>query len=138
MIWGIWVEFPKLPQHPSTCETGITQPTKAFDTRVRSHLMWNKELKTLGYCSCVCARDLGYLAPVSPNCPNTWVLVKQVFNSSYRGHFTLVQGLIWCEVRSWNFALLFMCLCILFGVFGPSFPRLRSDCMWNVVLKILY
>ena len=70
--------FPKLPQYLSTWETGITRSTEALDTRVRSHLMWNKKLKTLDYFSCVPARDLGYLGPVSPNCPNTWVPVKQV------------------------------------------------------------
>ena len=43
------ISFPKLPQYPSTCETGITQPTKGLDTRVRSPFMWNKDLKTSGY-----------------------------------------------------------------------------------------
>ena len=62
--------FPKLPQHPSTCETGsIARPTEGPDTRVRSHLMWNKELKTLDYFSCVPAHDLGYLGPISPKFP---------------------------------------------------------------------
>ena len=41
--------FPKLPQYPSTCETGIIRPAEGPDTRVRSHLMWNKELKTLDF-----------------------------------------------------------------------------------------
>ena len=31
--------FPKLPQYPSTWETGITQLTEALDTRVKFHLM---------------------------------------------------------------------------------------------------
>ena len=44
--------FPKLLQYSSTWETGITQPTQALDTRVISHLMWNKKLKTLDYFSC--------------------------------------------------------------------------------------
>ena len=39
--------FPKLPHYLSTWETGITQPAEALDTRVKSHLMWNKKLKTL-------------------------------------------------------------------------------------------
>ena len=71
--------FPKVPQYPSTCETGIAWPIEGPDTRVRSNLMWNKELKTLDYFSCVLAHDLGYSGPVSPNCPNTWVPVKQVY-----------------------------------------------------------
>ena len=41
--------------------------------------MWNVELKTLDYPSCVPVHDLGYLGQVSPNCPNTWVPVKQVY-----------------------------------------------------------
>ena len=36
--------LPKLLQYPSICETGIAQPTEGHDTRVRSQLMWNKEL----------------------------------------------------------------------------------------------
>ena len=41
--------LPKLPQYPSTCETGLAKPTEGLETRVRSHLMWSKELKTLDY-----------------------------------------------------------------------------------------
>ena len=70
--------FPKLPQYLSTCEIVMAWPTAGPDTRTRSQLMWNKELKTLGYFSCVPAHDLGYSGLVSPNCSNTWVPVKQV------------------------------------------------------------
>ena len=59
------------PQYPSTCDTGTVLPTEGPDTRLRSHMMWNKELKTLDYFSCVPAHDLGYLGAVSPHCPNT-------------------------------------------------------------------
>ena len=76
MIWGIRPNFPKLPQYPSTCETGIARPAEGPDTRVRSHLMWNKELKTLDYFSCVPAHDLGYSGPFPPSCPNTKLLKK--------------------------------------------------------------
>ena len=41
-----------------------------FDTRVRLRLMWNVDLKTLGYFG-VSAHDLEYLGWVSPNVPNT-------------------------------------------------------------------
>ena len=58
------------PQYPSTCDTGTVLPTEGPDTRLRSHLMWDKELKTLDYFSCVPAHDLGHLGPVSPHCPN--------------------------------------------------------------------
>ena len=70
--------FGYLLQYPSTCETGIAWLTEGPDTTVRSHLMWNKELKNLDYFLCVSAHDLGYSGPVSPNCSNTWVPVKQV------------------------------------------------------------
>ena len=70
--------FPKLPQYPSTWETGIAQLAEGNGATVRSHLMWNKELKTSDYFSSIPAHDLGYLGPVSPSCPNTHVPVKQV------------------------------------------------------------
>ena len=66
--------FPKLPQYPSTSETGIAQPTEGPDTSVRFHFIWKKKLKTLDYFSCIPAHDLVYSSPVSPNCPNTLVL----------------------------------------------------------------
>ena len=97
--------FPKLPQYPSTCETGIARPTEGNDTRVRSHLMWNKELKTLDYFSCVPAHDLGYSAPVSPNCWNTWVTVKQVITQSTEGPDTRARShLMWNkELKTWDY-----------------------------------
>ena len=70
--------FHKCSQYQSTCETSTTWPTESNDTRVRSHLILHKELKTLDYFSGVPAHDLGYFDPVSPNCPNTWVPVKLV------------------------------------------------------------
>ena len=71
-------DFPKLSQYPSTWETGITHSTEGLGTRVRSHLMWNKDLKTLDDFSSIPTFNLGYSGPVSPNCPNTRVSVKQV------------------------------------------------------------
>ena len=76
--WVSALDLRYLLQYPSTCETGIDQLTEGPDTTVRSHLMWNKELKNLDYFSCVSAHDLGYSSPVSTNCSNTWVPVKQV------------------------------------------------------------
>ena len=108
--------FPKLPQHPSTCETGIAQPTEGPDTRVRSNLMWNKELKTLDYFSCVLAHDLGYLGPVSPNCPNT---CKTGIIGPTEGLDTSLRSyLMWNkELKNLNF---FLCDFVLdLGVFGP-------------------
>ena len=40
--------------------------------------MWNVMLKTLDYFLCVSRHDLRYLGPVSPNCPNAQIPVKQV------------------------------------------------------------
>ena len=61
--------FPKLPQYPSTCETGIAQPTEGNGTTVRSHLMWNKELKTLDYFSGVPCTWFGIFRPSFPKLP---------------------------------------------------------------------
>ena len=64
-----WPSFPKLPQYLSTCETGITRPTVGPATRTRSHLMWNKQLKTLDYFSCVPAHDYGVFGTSFPKLP---------------------------------------------------------------------
>ena len=66
--------LPKLSQYPCTCKTGIARLTGSLETKIRSHLMRNKKLKTLNYLSYVLAH---YLA-VSPNCSNTRVPEKQV------------------------------------------------------------
>ena len=58
--------FFKLPYYPSTKKTGITQSLDDLGRRVRHHLMWNVELKTMNYFRCVPPHDLGYLGPVSP------------------------------------------------------------------------
>ena len=66
--------FPKLPQYPSTCEKQIAQPTEGSSTRVRSHLMWSKELKTLDFFLCDSVLNLGVYWPSSPKlpyCPST-------------------------------------------------------------------
>ena len=58
------------PNTPKYHETGITKPSDSFDTSIRPRLMWNVKLEILDYFPCVPAHDLGYLGPVSPNCPN--------------------------------------------------------------------
>ena len=66
--------FPKLPQYLSTCETGVIQLAQVLDTRVRSHLMWNKELKTLDYFSGDSVHDVMVFGPLFsklPECPST-------------------------------------------------------------------
>ena len=54
-------------------KTGITQLSDDLDRKVRPHLMWNLELKTMDYFLCVPAHDLGYLSPVSPNSPDAQI-----------------------------------------------------------------
>ena len=117
MWFGVFgPNFPKFPQYPSTCETGIARPIEGSDTGVRSHLMRNKELKTLDYFSCVPAHDVGYSDPISPNCPNTQIPVKQVWLDPQRT-LTLELGLIWCETRSWRLWITFhMSLHMIWGI----------------------
>ena len=116
--------FPKLPRYPSTCETGIARPTEGPDTRVRSHLMWNKELKTLDYFSRVLAHDLGYSCLLSPKLP-------QYLNTCEAGIIQPTEGLD-TSIRShlmWNKEMktldFFLCDSVLdLGVFGPFPPKL--------------
>ena len=131
MIGVVGPSFPKLPQYLSTWETGITQPTEALGTRVRSHLMWNKKLKTLDYFSCVPACDLGY----------TWVQFPQIvplfkhlwnrFSSTHRGKWHYGKVSFDVKQGAEDFALLFRCPGTWFGIFGPSFlklPQYSSTC----------
>ena len=46
----------------------ITQPSEGLGTRVEVNLMWNVELKTLDYLSCVISYDLG----------GVWALFPQI------------------------------------------------------------
>ena len=127
--------FPKLSQYPSTWETGITQPTEALDPRVRSHLMWNKKLKTLDYFSCVPARDLGIwiqfpqIAPI-PEC--LW----NRYSSTHRGQWQYSKVSFDVKQGAEDFGLLFRCPGTWFGVFRPSFPKLPqylSTCETGVI-----
>ena len=116
-IWfGVFgLSFPNLPQYLSTCETGIIQPTEDLDTSIRSHLMWNKEMKTLDYFLCDSVHDLGDLGPVHPNCPGKIKLHNQ------SGGFT-------CRVFFWNFIF---CRCW-FKNWFQSFPEAASrGVLWN-------
>ena len=61
--------FSNSPQYPSICETVITQPIEALDTKVSSHLMWNKELKALDYFLCDSVHDLGVFELFFPKLP---------------------------------------------------------------------
>ena len=56
--------FPKLPQYCCTCEIGITWHTEGPDTRAKSYLMWNKELKVI--CPCTW---FGVFEPSFPKLP---------------------------------------------------------------------
>ena len=68
----------KLPYYPRYPKSSITQPSDCLGTWIRPHSMWNVMLKILNDFLCVSRHDLGYLGPVSPNCLNTQIPVKQV------------------------------------------------------------
>ena len=75
--------FAKLPQYLSTCETDISRPTEGLDTSIWSHLMWNRELKTLNFFLSDYVLDLGVFGPFPQNCPNAQVS-KNRYNSIVR------------------------------------------------------
>ena len=77
-INGLGSSFPKFPQYLKYAKTSITQPLDCLGTWVRLHSLWNVMLKTLDYFLCFSTHDLGYLGPVSLNCPNAQIPVKQV------------------------------------------------------------
>ena len=124
-FWVFGPSFSKLPQYPSTCLTGIVRPTEGPDTRVRSHLMWNKELKTLDYFSCVFAHDLGYLGPVSPYCSNTWVHETGIARPKEGPDTRVRSHLMWNkELKTLNY---FSCVpahdLMYFGPVSPNCPN---------------
>ena len=143
---------------PNTCKTSINQPLEALYTRVKANLMWNVQLKTLDYFSCVHAYDLGYLGPISPNIPRPDYL-RNRYSSTHRGSWHQSKVSFDVKPGAEDVGLLFMCPCTWFGVFGPSFPKLsqylstcetgiigptegldtsiRSHLMWNKELKTL-
>ena len=83
-LWFLWLYLifesflPNCPNEcPSTQKTGITQLNYQMildGRKVRPHLIWNVELKTLDYFRCVLSHDLGiwvqfpqiYLMPKYP------------------------------------------------------------------------
>ena len=52
----------------------------------------------LDYFSCVAAHDLGYLGPISPNCPKIQAPAKEVKLTPQRA-LTLEEGLICSKIR---------------------------------------
>ena len=148
--------FSKLPQYLSTCETGIIQPTEGLDASIRSHLMWNKELKILDFFSCHSVLDLGVLGPFPPKLPQSPSTQRTGINQSSDNLSKRVRPHL-----MWNVELntLGMFLYVIWGTWVhflqiylmPKYPiaattwptdsfytRLRSDWMWSVVLKTLY
>ena len=148
--------FPKLPQYLNTCETGTARHTEGNDTRVRSYLMWNKELKTLDYISGVLAHDLWYSGPVSQclsTCETGVIQPIQGLDTRVRSH------LIWnIELKTLDYLSFDSVHDI--GLFGPFFPfflfalmpksqtditqslddlgrRVRPHLMWNIQLKTM-
>ena len=79
MIWGIWAQFVQIVLMPKYLQNKYTtQPLEGLDTRLKTNLMWNKDLKTWGYFSCVPACDGVFIASF-PKLPlYFWSPVKQV------------------------------------------------------------
>ena len=151
--------FPKLPQYPRTCETGIARPTEGSDTRIRSHLMWNKELKTLYYFSDVPCTWFGIFRSSLPKLPQYLSACETGVIRSTQGLDTRVRShLMWSkELKTLDY---FLCDSVHdVMVFGPLFPKL-PECastqkisitqslddfgrwvgphlMWNVELKTI-
>ena len=149
---------PIFPNCPNTRETGIAEPAEGSDTRVRSHLMWNKDLKTWILFICPC-RWVGVFGPNFPKLPQYPSTCETGIVQPTEGPDTRVSShLMWNkELKTLDF--FFMCLCTWFGVFGPNFPKLpqylstcetgvirstegldtsiRSHLMWNKELKTL-
>ena len=113
--------FPKLSQCPITCETGKAQLIEGNDTRVSSHLIWNKELKTLDFffmCPCTW---FGVFGPSFPKLP-------QYLSTSETGIIRTIEGLdtrlrshlIWSKTLDY-----FTCNSVHdVEVFGPFFSKL--------------
>ena len=66
MIWCFWAQFPQIAPIPENLWIGIIWPTEGLNTSIRSHLMWNKVLKTLEFFLCDSVFDLGVFGPFSP------------------------------------------------------------------------
>ena len=91
--------FPNMHQYLSNCETGIIRPTEGIDTSIRSHLMWNKELKTLDFFLCNSVLDLGVFGPFSHEITLMPIYPKNRYNSIVRWPWQ-EWNLIWCEMWS--------------------------------------
>ena len=125
--------FPKLPQHLNIWETDITQPKEALDTRVRSHLMWNKKIKTLDYFSCVPACDLGYIFGSSfPKLPQYLSTCETGIAQPTEGNGTTVRShLMWNkELNTLNY---FSGVPVHdLGYLGPVSPKCpNTKYLWN-------
>ena len=137
MWFGVFgFSFPKLPQYPSTCETGIAQPTEGNGTTVRSHLMWNKELKTLDYFSGVPYTWFGIFRPSFPKLPQYLSTCETGIARPTEGNGTRIRShLMWNkEMKTLDY---FSGVpCTWFGIFRPSFPKLPqylSTCETGVI-----
>ena len=83
MIWGIRVKFPRFALLPKYPKKGITQSSDDVGRRVRPHLMWNVELKTMDYFRHVHPHDLEYLGPVFPNLSDAQIPYRS-YNLTHR------------------------------------------------------
>ena len=115
--------FPKLSQCPITCETGKAQPTEGNNTRVRSHLIWNKELKTLDYFLCPCTW-FGVFGPSFPKLPRYLSTSETGIIQTIEGLDTRLRShLMWSKKLKTLDYFTFDSVHDL-RVFGPFFPKL--------------
>ena len=118
---GQFGHFPQISLMPTTQKTGVTRSLGGLRRRLRPNLMWNMELKTMDYFKCVPL----WLGGTWDQFPQIYVMPKYPKAGTTRPTDKIN---IWWDVKSVveNFALI-----------GPLI-RLRSDLMWNLLLKTLY
>ena len=153
--WVFGPSFLKLPQYLSTCETGIIGPFCGLDTRVRSHC----EIRSwkLWITFHVTVHDLGLFAnyPKMPIPTTQKTVVTQSLGDLCRG---VRPYLMWkVELKTMDYFRCVLphdlgCLGLVSQIYlMPKYPkagitqptdsvytRLRSDWMWNLLLKTLY
>ena len=121
--------FPKLPQYPSTCETGIAQPTEGNGTTVRSHLMWNKKLETLDYFSVVPAKVFG---PSFSKLPQYRSTCETDIAQPTEDNSTILRSHLMWNKELKTLGYFSGVPCTWFGIFRPSLPKLLTcDYLWN-------
>ena len=117
----------KSPKCPNTCKAHITQPSERLDVRVKANLMWNVELETLDYFSCVTSYDLG--GGIRTLFPQITLMLEHLqdrYNWTLRWPWHNRETSFDVKWGAEVLGLLFVCSCAWFGVFGFGFPKLSQ------------